>query len=460
MTDSLHGRDGGRIAPSYQEYLDHDSIPVPRVLREQSVRDFGAAPLDASRYTSQGFFELEAERLWPRVWQMVCREEEIAEPGQTCVYDIAGRSFLVARCDDGSIKAFYNSCLHRGRKLMAESGRVERFRCPFHGFTWDLSGCVHSVPCRWDFEHLSDEQLRLPEAVVGTWGGFVFINPDPKAMPLERYLEVLPEHFRRWRLEDCWKAAHVAHVVRCNWKVAMEAFMETYHVFATHPRVQPVVADTNSQYDVYGDHVNRNLVALAAPSPYFARGTISDAQLVDGVVELLGRRHSAGAREFPAGAKTARQALGAANRQKFAEAFGGDYSAVTDAETLDAIVYNVFPNFSPWGGFAPNVVYRWRPHGRDVGACVMDVMILKRLAAGATRPQPVPMRWLREDEPWSAAAELRSLGTLLDEDMEQLPLVQEGLLASGTGEVHLGNYQEMRIRHFHRTLDKYRAGGR
>lgn len=455
MTDSLHGRDGGRIAPSYQEYLDHDSIPVPRVLREQSVRDFGAAPLDASRYTSQGFFELEAERLWPRVWQMVCREEEIAEPGQTCVYDVAGRSFLVTRCDDGTIKAFRNSCLHRGRKLMAADGRVEHFRCPFHGFTWDLRGCVHSIPCRWDFEHLQDEQLRLPEARTGTWGGFVFINPDLKSMPLERYLEVLPEHFRRWRLEDCWKAAHVARVIRCNWKIAMEAFMETYHVFATHPRVQPVVADTNSQYDVYGDHVNRNLVALAASSPYFVRDSISDEQLIDGVVELLGRKHGEAAREFPPGAKSARQALGAANRRKFAEAFGGDYSTVTDAETLDAIVYNVFPNFSPWGGFAPNIVYRWRPHGREVGACVMDVMILKRLAAGAPRPPAVPMRWLREDEAWSSAPELRTLGTLLDEDMAHLPLVQEGLLSSGTGQVHLGNYQEMRIRHFHRTLDKY-----
>jgi nitrite reductase/ring-hydroxylating ferredoxin subunit len=448
--------DGPGAPPTYQDYLAQDSREVPRSLRERSLRDLGNAPLDASRYTSRAFFDLEAERLWPRVWQMACREEELAEPGDTVVYDIVGRSLLITRQLDGSIRAIHNSCTHRGRKLLLADGWVEHFRCPFHGFSWQLDGSVRSIPCRWDFAHVEEKEFCLPQARVGRWGGFVFVNMDPAAMPLEQFLEVVPEHFARWRLEDCWKAVHVAKVIRCNWKVAQEAFMESYHVIATHPQILPIIADANSQYDIYGGHVSRNLAAFGAPSPHLGIGEVDPQQTLDGMLQLMGRRPGA-AGVAGVAAATPRAALGDLNRRSFGRAFEGDFSQVTDAETLDAMVYNVFPNFSPWGGFAPNIVYRWRPHGRDVGACVMEVMILKRLDRGRPRPRPVPVHWLRDDEAWSDAKEIPILGPVIDQDMSNMPHVQEGLLASGTGRVQLGAYQEIRIRHFHSTLDAYLA---
>jgi nitrite reductase/ring-hydroxylating ferredoxin subunit len=442
--------------PTYQDYLDRDSRPVPASLRERSRRDMGDAPLAASRYTSQAFFDLECERMWTRVWQMACREEEIPEPGDTVVYDVVGRSILVTRQPDGAIRAFHNSCTHRGRKLLLADARVEHFRCAFHGFSWQLDGSVRSIPCRWDFEHVADGDFRLPEVRTGTWGGFVFVNMDPAAMPLEQYLEVVPAHFARWRLEDCWKAAHVAKVIRCNWKVAQEAFMESYHVVATHPQILALIADANSQYDVYGDHVNRNLAAFGAPSPHLAGVGVDPQVTLDGMLELMGRKRGAVTGE-PCQPLEPRARLGELNRRAFARAFEGDFDAVTDAETLDALVYNVFPNFAPWGGFAPNIVYRWRPHGRDVGSCVMEAMILKRPDRGQPRPKPVPVRWLRDDESWSDAKELPILGPVIDQDMGNMPFVQDGLVASGTGRVQLGSYQESRIRHFHQTLDAYLA---
>lgn len=444
-------------APTYQDYLAGDSKPVPAFLREQSPADFGTGAIAASRYTSSEFFELEVRLMWPKVWQMACREEELGEPGDTCVYDVVGKSFLVTRDGTGRIRAYYNSCLHRGRKLQLADGHVEAYRCPFHGFTWNLDGSLRGAPCRHDFAHVTDDDLRLPEARTATWGGFVFINMDPAAPPLEEYLEVLPAHFARWRLEDCWKAAHVAKIVACNWKVAQEAFMESYHVIATHPQILDVIADANSQYDVYGDHVNRNLTAFAAPSPHRGVGRVSELTTLEGMLELMSRPGGAAVLTARAGTSDPRKVLGALNRASFEKAWGGDWSGVTDAETLDAMVYNVFPNFAPWGGFAPNIVYRWRPNGLDVGSCIMDVMILKRVPSGQPRPQPVPVHWLGPDEPWSAAKELPILGPVIDQDMGNMPYVQEGLLASGTGTVHLGRYQESRIRHFHRTLDKYLA---
>ncbi len=442
--------------PSYQDYLARDTKPAPASLASEHAAFLGSEPLAASRYTSRDFFAREAERLWPKVWQMACREEDILDVGDVCVYDIVGKSFLITRVAHGEIRAFYNVCLHRGRKLRTESGQVEDFRCAFHGFTWNLDGSIRSIPCRWDFEHLADDDLQLPEARVANWGGFVFINMDPDAPSLEDYLEVLPEHFGRWRLEDCYKAAHVAKVIRCNWKVAMEAFMESYHVIATHPQILPVIADANAQYDILGRHVNRNLTAFAAPSPHLGE-SITDEEVLRGMLSLWGKAGTAEALLAGADDGEPRHVLGDVNRKAFGRAFGGDYSDVTDAETLDALVYNVFPNFSPWAGFAPNIVYRWRPHGRAVDECIMEVMILKRVPEGESRPRGVPVHWLGDSEAWSAASELPILGPVIDQDMSNMPYVQEGLVASPNNEVQLGNYQEIRIRHFHRTLDEYLA---
>lgn len=440
----------------YQRLLDADTRNVPAVLREERPGGADTAPLSAERYIGRDFFERECERLWPHVWQMACREEEIAKVGDVHVYDIVDRSILIVRSAEDRIQAFHNVCLHRGRKLLEQSGRAESIRCGFHGWTWELGGSLKRMPCRSEFDHLTDEALTLPEVRVACWGGFVFINMDPKASPLETYLGVLPDHFDRWRLEECYKAAHVARVIPCNWKVAQEAFMESYHVVATHPQILPFFDDVGSEYDVYGPHVNRNLAAFGVPSPHLG-GSVTDAAVLDGMYGLWGRRREAG--EVPAGGNgTVRGQLGEAARSALQRTTATDLDGAADAEMLDAIVYNVFPNFAPWGGFAPNIVYRWRPNGRDVDSCIMEVMILKRPPKDGMRPDPVPVHWLGADEPWSAATELPVLGPVIDQDMSNMPLVQQGLKASATGTVHLARYMESRIRHFHATLDRYLAG--
>jgi hypothetical protein len=153
---------------------------------------------------------------------------------------------------------------------------------------------------------------------------------------------------------------------------------------------------------------------------------------------------------------TARRAMAAANRGRYTEMTGRDHSHATDAELLDAFTYNVFPNFAPWGGFMPNIVYRWRPWP-DQDHTLMEVRILSRVPAGQPAPRSVPMHMLSDAEPWAGAAELGVLGGIFDQDMANLPFVQEGMKVSKTNEINLGDYQEIRIRHFHRTLDKYLA---
>jgi len=433
-----------------QELLDLDTRPVPAVLRA-----VGDAPLETSsiprrRYTSGAVHELEVDKVWRRVWQMACREEQIPEVGDSLVYSAPGLSLVVVRSGPDEIRAFHNSCLHRGTRLRSQSGRIAELRCPFHGFTWNLDGTFVGMPCPWDFPHVDAGNFGLPEARVGTWGGFVFVTADPGAARLEEFLEILPEHFASWDLGARYLSAHVVRVVPCNWKVALEAFIESYHTVAVHPQLLKTSGDTQTEYDVYEGvrHINRMITPVGIASGHVEE--VGEQEILDA---MFLTKDDPDAR-VPDGA-TARQVLAERTRRQLAERTGGDYSSITDCEALDAIEYFVFPNFVPWAGYTTPLVYRFRPHGDDHTAAVMDVMLLEPLPASGPRPPAAPTRHLEPGERWADAPELGYLGRILDQDTATLARVQRGLESADGPDVTLARYQESRIRHFHATLGEY-----
>uniref|UniRef100_UPI00061AF126 aromatic ring-hydroxylating oxygenase subunit alpha n=1 Tax=Mycobacterium sp. UM_Kg1 TaxID=1545691 RepID=UPI00061AF126 len=249
MSERVQGSGGPGEArspgPTVQELLATDTREVPKPLLEESFEFLGSEDIDKARYISADFHRLEVDKLWKRVWQMACREEDIPEPGDYVVYDVADMSLIVVRTPGGEIKAYHNACLHRGRRLCDDSGHANQLRCPFHGFTWSLEGALTDVPCRWDFPHIDDAKFGLPEALTATWAGFVFVNPDPGAVPLEHFIGEADRHLEPFKLQDRFKAVHVVKVLDCNWKVAMEAFIESYHVIATHPQLLEYLGDCN-----------------------------------------------------------------------------------------------------------------------------------------------------------------------------------------------------------------------
>ncbi|MDI1290833.1 MAG: Rieske 2Fe-2S domain-containing protein, partial [bacterium] len=125
---------------SVQEYLDDDARPVPAVLRYDINESLGTADMDVSRYISREFHDREVEKVWQKAWQFVCRTDHIPEPGDHITYDIADDKLIIMRTQTGEIKALFNACLHRGRALRQEGGRVNEIRCPFHGFSWNIDG--------------------------------------------------------------------------------------------------------------------------------------------------------------------------------------------------------------------------------------------------------------------------------------------------------------------------------
>jgi phenylpropionate dioxygenase-like ring-hydroxylating dioxygenase large terminal subunit len=450
--------DKGRITPQgprsagvlYQELLQTDTRQVPPVLKLESPIEPGVTRVPVERYFSKEFHDLEVEKVWKRVWQMACREEDIPEVGDYTVYDIADLSFLVVRTRPDEIKAFYNACLHRGRQLREMDGkRATEFRCPFHGWAWEIDGRLKEVVCAWDFPQVTPEEYRLPEVKVGTWGGFVFINPDPDAGPLEEFLGDLPKHFARWAPEKKYKQAHVAKILRCNWKVAQEAFMEAYHVVATHPQLLPGIGDSNSQYDVFGNF-SRAITPNGTPSPHL-KNPPDQQQMLDAMLDKEYGEPSPV--PVPPGA-TARQVAAMAAREGMRAILGDKVDEFCDAEFTDSIYYTVFPNFHPWGAFN-RIVYRFRPYGNNPDMCIMECMFLAPCPEGEPRPPAAPIHWLGPDDDWTEAPELGMLARVFNQDTYNVPKVQIGLKTMKKPFVDFASYNETKIRHFHKLLDEW-----
>jgi len=439
---------------SYQDLLNDEIIDVPPYLRENTNPYMGDEDIDVARWVSRDFHQQEKEKLWPKVWQMACREEDIAEIGDHHIYEIVDQSLIVTRTGENEFKAFINSCLHRGRILRDCDGHADEFTCPFHGATWDINGEFKGIPCKWDFSHLDQKDMSLPQVKVGTWGGFVFINFDDNCVPLEDYLSPLPEHFARFPLHDYYKGAHVQRVVQCNWKVGAEAFMESFHTLETHSEILTFTGDANSQYDTFGDHVSRSVTPMGVASPHMP--DVTEAEIMRDILELSGRMatDSAEGHEMPEGL-TARTYVAETNREMFSEIIGENLDHATKSELEDAILYMLFPNTQVWTGYHGNIVYRFLPNGDDHSSCIFETMILLRYAKGTKRPDPAEKNILRPDQAFSEAPEIGGLGPVFDQDDSNMAAVQRGMMASKKGAVSLASYQESRIRHLHQTIDKY-----
>ena len=449
---------------SVQEYLDHDARPVPPVLRYDINDNLGTGRLDVERFTSREYHDREVTKMWRKVWQFVCRTDHIPEPGDHITYDIADDKFIIMRTDTGEIKALSNVCLHRGRALRQEGGRVSQLRCPFHGFTWNIDGTSKFVPCAWDFPEIDPNNFSLPEAKVEVWNGFVFINMDLDAPPLSEFLGTMLNDWDRWNYDDRVVYSHFGGVIDCNWKIAGEAFIEGWHSLATHPQMMEWLGDENTQYDVIAEeNWSRQIVPQGVPSPTIANH-ISEQEVLDSYYETRAFYTQGKGRDLAVGDdgtprvpdnSTARRELAAQMRKSLSEQFGTDNEHWTDSELLDGIQYFVFPNFYVFAGPRTNAVYRFRPLGNDPDKCIAEVFLLAQAPADGSHPAPAKTRWLEPGETFADIKEIGLLGPVFDQDMANLPYIQQGLKSLKTPGIQLGRYQENRIRHYHQILDRW-----
>jgi len=425
---------------STKDVIMRDPITAPAALVQPDINPFETdADIPYDDYIDQDFFDLEMEKMWSKVWQWACREENIPEPGDQMVYDIGDYSILITRTESGEIKAYHNSCLHRGTQLRPTDfeGHGDNFRCPYHGWIWNLEGELIDLPCDWDFPHVNKEEFNLPEVKVGLWGGFVFINMDLDCVPLEEYLEVLPEHFAQFfPLDRRYIEVHLRRTLPCNWKAGAEAFIEAYHVRETHQGGTEIGnAATNANYDIFGDHVSRFVHTRGYPTTNWPEPETAE-EIAD--------------------AMEARIALAQENREELGKKYNFDMSKFSESEMLDSIEYFCFPNMFLFPGISLPMIYRFRPNGTDPDSCWFDLLFLRPLNDGEEHPEAPEAVKLGLTEEYALAPNMDlPLAAIYEQDTSNLEAQQKGFKASKKRGQTLANYQESRTRRVHKTLRKY-----
>lgn len=448
-----NGRPAG--SPSAQELVHKDGRPVPPVFELDSPQFLGDDDIAFDRYTDQEFFDREMERMWTRTWQWACREAHIPEPGDYYVYEVGPHSALIIRDDDMSVRGYVNSCLHRGTKFRqgGTSGHADEIRCPFHGWTWSLKGALERIPYAWDAPHVTDRDFSLPEVSVGLWGGFVFINFDPEAAPLEDYIAPIPEHMANFDMSGRHVELHIEKELFCNWKAAKEAFIENYHTQETHPQLLIGSNDEGTQYDVFNDNVSRFFCAFAVPSPLIDP-VPSEQELVD--MMLVGDRTILGDDVIVGEGESARVVMARVLRKTLGETYKTDLSRYTDTEMIDVSQYGLFPNMILFPQLSLPMVYRFRPIGDDPQRTLFELLILRPNPDDGPEPAPAePVRLAEEDSFTTVPGFDPILGHVYDQDTGNLRAQQEGFRAARKKGETLLNYQEVRVRLMHQTLDRY-----
>ena len=445
-----------RPAVRPQTVLPKDEIPPARTLLESSDYVPEQKPIEISRYTSREFHDAEVVKMWSKVWQYACWVGDIPNPGDVYVYRNVGQSVIVVRQTDGSLKAFRNSCLHRGRELCSHDAQQKQaLRCPYHSFTWSLEGDLAFIPAAWDFPQIERDRskFKLPEVQVDAWNGFVFVNFDLDAPSLQQYLGKLIPQWKEWDWSNRYRAVTVEKRVNCNWKTCMDAFIETLHVYATHPEAASLTTDTGCQYDVWADepHFSRfhSITGFASacldPQP-------NEQEILDSFTSVY-LPETFGTPEGDLGTgETARQAIRRLSVKVYKDRMGLDVADMPNAELIDGTEYLLFPNFLVWPSLANPLVYRFRP-GETPDTAVWETFIF--LPFQGERPQPGRTVKLGPDDPMHDIPELGYVGPILQQDCENLAYMQNGMKASGTGVLQTSTYQEQRLRHYHETLDGY-----
>jgi phenylpropionate dioxygenase-like ring-hydroxylating dioxygenase large terminal subunit len=429
-------------------------------------------------YLSREITALENERLWGSVWLMACREQELESPGDFVVFDIADESILLVRNSAGDLRAFYNVCQHRGRRLKdVEAGNTGGgVQCPFHAWRYDLEGRPTYISAREDWEGCPDfceQDLSLKRVRVDTWAGWVWISMDPEIEPLVDYLAPVTELYRNFEFEKCRIGWYVTIVTPCNWKLAIDAFNEAYHVEGTHPqmarfggikKVPTVAAGRHGALRVDRNQADTKLSRGAQP----AAAPISGAAVAAGMV-AIGRElrttlkalytdHFVEAAErlaaelpdtaTPAGAMARFKEL----HREVMESTGAEWpAALTEEDVVKAGgTWHIFPNTIILAAYDGAMAYRARPNGDDPNSCLFDVWWLGRYGPGDAPPVV--------HEHYARPEDFHGRNPFLEQDFSNMGQTQKGMRSRGFTGARTNPVQEATVSNFHRVLHGYLFG--
>lgn len=433
-------------------------------------------PVEA--YLSQEYARAEGDRLWSKVWLHAARVEEIPDVGDYVTFDVGEDSIVIVRSAPDTIRAYHNVCSHRGRRLVdtppgaqCAHGRKKMFVCGFHGWRYDLDGkCTFKLDEPDWKGKLTEERTRLNEVKADTWGGWIFINMDPNCVPLREYLEPAasildPFEFAKMRYK--WRQWVIFD---CNWKTAIEAFMEPYHVEGTHSQLLKygqyyAYSKAHGLHAVSGFDERDPSLKMKQSSTITRAGkgkdprtstyelqneiytTVNNASTTETLVNAAKRLVDELPEGTPAG-DVIKHWLASARADDAAR--GVAWPTITPEQMSEAgLAWSIFPNMAILQGITFALCYRARPFGDDPHKCIFESYALERYPEGA-EPRT---EWVYAEptaEKW---------GFVLSQDFSNMGAVQKGMRSRGFRGTLPNPHQERKVTNFHRNLARYMGTG-
>lgn len=362
--------------------------------RKAPPADFPKLPdIPGVRYVDPAFLELERERMWKRAWLYAGHMDQLPNPGSWFLTRNSGSPVIVLRDMKGDLRAFFNTCQHRGAPLVTdESGEGRGFVCPYHGWSYKLDGKLVAVRDKRDFVDLDFDCRSLVSVRAETLGNLIFINEDPDAQPLMEHLGPMRDELDQYQLDTLRLVDSRSYDVACNAKVMIDAFLEVYHISSIHEHT----------VDRFLDH--RGMIVTLWPNGHSRMCTPNSRP----------DWKDPGARGMPI------------------------VETVGPLAANNNVSYHIYPNFvMPASPTGVPILQFW-PMGPN--ACRI---VSSWIAPNYDKDNPDPL-WETRLSNWER---------ILYEDLQFGPQIQASLESAGFKGVPL-NYQERRIYHWHEELDR------
>lgn len=211
-----------------------EDIFAPAHYRKVRLEALAAETLPPWCYTSEAFYAREVERIFRKCWNFLGRGDEVAKPGDYMSFALCGEPLMVVRGKDGELRAFANTCRHRGTRILEGRGNCRVISCPYHGWAYGLDGALVAAPGMEETKSFAREDYGLVPLRLESWAGFLFVNFDAEAASLADQLGDLPQHLASYAMAEMVCVRRREYELACNWKIYLENAMEDYHTPTVH----------------------------------------------------------------------------------------------------------------------------------------------------------------------------------------------------------------------------------
>lgn len=425
-------------------------------------------------YISEDYARAERDKLWRKVWLQVGRVEDLDGPGSFLTFDILDDSLLIVRNAQNEINAFHNVCPHRGRRLIETpegernaQGLRNQFICSFHGWRFNHSGENTHIPHVEDWQGSLEGCSSLTPVKCDTWGGWVWINMDPDSESLREYLEPAASMLDPFQLQNMRCRWRKWGEFDCNWKVALEAFNETYHVQTTHPEFNRY-GQFHGWGKAQGKHSNIGYDAAKGmdenQSAKLRVGTTDDPRIstaemmnytwqnantntTQTLVDVANRLVD----ELPEGTPAGEVLKYWLDTARSEDAERGVIWPEVDSKHVgeSGTAWQLFPNFQIGHAVNNMLCYSARPSSYDPNKCIFEAAVYELYPEGEEPNAP----W-EYCEPTSEA-----WCHVLGQDFTNMAAVQKGMKSMGFSGCKPNPYSEKATANFHRNLAEYMGTG-